>query len=135
MAYAVAEQREGRTAGSGWILFSAIVLVTVGVMRIIDAFWAFDRDEVLDDVRWSNYSMSTYGWIWLVVGILLVCAGFAVLSGAQWARWFGICTAALAAVSSMLWIYQFPIWSMLDTLVAFLVIYGLAAYGDRGIDA
>ena len=39
MSYA---QRE--RPGTGWLLFSSIVLITAGIMRIFGAFWAFDKD-------------------------------------------------------------------------------------------
>lgn len=129
MSYA-AREREGE----GWLLFASIILITGGIMRIFDAFWAFDKDdEVTGELQVLLYDddLAAYGWIWLVVGVLLVLAGFGVLSGAQWARWFGIVMASLASISAMLWIYAFPIWSLVGVLISFTVIYALATYGGR----
>jgi hypothetical protein len=112
-----------------------VVLIMAGVMRIIDAFWAFDQDGETTgqlEVLLFDDDLAAYGWIWLAVGILLVAAGFGVLSGSQWARWFGIVMAALAAISSMLWVYEFPIWSLLGVGISVMVIYALATYGGRG---
>jgi len=129
MSYAVQERR-----GEGWLLFSSVVLITAGIMRVIDAFWAFDKDDEIGEnlqvLLWED-NLAAYGWLWLIVGVLLIAAGFGVLSGSEWARWFGIGMAAIAAISSFLWIYAFPIWSLVGSLVAFLVIYGLATYGGR----
>ena len=44
--------------------------------------------------------LAAWGWVWLVLGVLLIAAGLAVLRGAQWARWFGIIAASFAASSS-----------------------------------
>jgi hypothetical protein len=136
MSYAV-RPREGE----GWLLFAAIVLMTAGVMRIFDAFWAFDKDDELTtnlQVLLFDDSLDAYGWIWLVVGALLVVAGFGVLSGSQTARWFGIFMAAISAISAFLWIYAFPIWSLVGVLISIGVIYALAAYGvplvGEGVD-
>jgi hypothetical protein len=127
MSYAV-RPREGE----GWLLFAAIVLMTAGVMRIFDALWAFDKDDELTTnlqvILWDD-SLDAYGWIWLVVGVLLVVAGFGVLSGSETARWFGIFMAAISAISAFLWIYAFPIWSLVGVLISVGVIYALAAYG------
>jgi hypothetical protein len=135
MSYAV-RPREGE----GWLLFAAIVLMTAGVMRIFDAFWAFDKDDELTTnlqvLLWDD-SLDAYGWIWLVVGALLIVAGFGVLSGSQAARWFGIFMAAISAISAFLWIYAFPIWSLVGVLIAVGVIYALATYGGpvgAGVD-
>lgn len=62
---------------------------------------------------------------------MLVLSGVAVMSGSELARWFGITMAAIAAISSMLWIYEFPIWSMINTLIALGVVYALAVYSGR----
>lgn len=130
MAYPASQRR-----GEGWLLFSAVVMITAGIMRILDALWAFDKDDEISEelqvVLWED-GLAAYGWLWLAVGVLLIAAGLGVLSGAEWARWFGIVVAALGAISAFLWIYVFPIWSLVGALVAFAVIYGLATYGGRG---
>ena len=129
MSYVERERR-----GEGWLLFSAVVLITGGVMRVIDALWAFDKDdevgERLQVLLWED-NLAAYGWLWLIVGVLLVVAGFGVMTGSQVARWFGIVMASLAAISAMLWIYAFPIWSLLGVLIAVMVIYALTTYGGR----
>lgn len=129
MSYAVRERE-----GEGWLLFASVVLITGGVMRIFDALWAFDKDDELAgdlQVLLFDDDLAAYGWLWLAVGILLIAAGFGVLSRAQWARWFGIFMAAIAAIASMLWIYAFPIWSLVGIVISFSVIYALATYGGR----
>ena len=129
MSYVERERR-----GEGWLLFSAVVLITGGVMRVIDALWAFDKDdevgERLQVLLWED-NLAAYGWLWLIVGVLLIVAGFGVMTGSQVARWFGIVMASLAAISAMLWIYAFPIWSLLSVLIAVMVIYALTTYGGR----
>jgi hypothetical protein len=120
--------------GEGWLTFAAVVLVTAGIMRVIDALWAFDKDDEIGEglqvLLWED-NLTAYGWLWLVVGILLIAAGFAVLSGSEAARWFGIAMASIAAISSFLWVYVYPIWSLVGTLIAFAVLYALATYGGR----
>ena len=122
--------------GEGWLLFAAIVLVTGGIMRVIDALWAFDKDDEIGEglqvLLWED-NLTAYGWLWLIVGILMIVAGFGVLSGSEAARWFGIAMASIAAITSFLWIYAYPIWSLVGTLIAFAVLYGLATYGGREI--
>jgi hypothetical protein len=117
-------------------MFAAVVLVTGGIMRVIDALWAFDKDDEIGEglqvLLWED-NLTAYGWLWLIIGILLIVAGFGVLSGSEAARWFGIAMASIAAITSFLWIYAFPIWSLVGTLIAFAVLYALATYGGREI--
>jgi hypothetical protein len=66
-----------------------------------------------------------------LVGIVLIAAGFAVVTGAEWARWFGIAAASIGAITFLPWIYYQPLWTVLSVALAVLVIYALGAYGGR----
>jgi hypothetical protein len=119
----------------GWTVFAAVVLIMTGIMRILDAFWAFDHnDETGEDLQVLLFKrdLAAYGWLWLVVGALLIVAGIGVLRGSLAARWFGIAVAAFAAISAMLWIYQFPIGALIYVSIAVLVIMGLTADDPAG---
>jgi len=60
--------------GEGWIVFAAIVLGVAGIMRVFDAIWAFRYHGVLPqnfEEAIFGHSLKTYGWVYLVVGIVL----------------------------------------------------------------
>jgi hypothetical protein len=129
------DERAYTPRGAGWLAFAATMLVVSGVFKIFDALWAFKYDdEVSEEVQTVLFEndLQSWGWVWLIVGIVLVLAGIAVVNGAEWARWFGIVVAALAAMSFLPWIYYQPLWTILSVTLAVMVIYGLAAYGGRG---
>jgi hypothetical protein len=120
---------------SGWLIFSAIVLIVAGVMRIFDAIWAFRYNgPVPDNLQQAvfGHSLTTYGWVWLIVGIILIVAGFVVLSPTpsitvDIARWFGIVASAIMAITAVTWIPYYPVWAFIYIAIAVVVIYGLAA--------
>src|SRR5271166_6739757 len=63
---------------SGWLTFSAVVLIIAGIMRVIDAIWAFQyHGAVPGNLQGAllGHSLATYGWIWLIIGIILIAAG------------------------------------------------------------
>jgi hypothetical protein len=82
--------------GFGWLLFAATMLGLAGVLSIIDgimalsksSFYAANSHYVFSDLR-------TWGWITLLVGVLLIIAAMGVFSGSSFARWFGIFAASL----------------------------------------
>ena len=125
---------------SGWLTFSAVVLIIAGIMRVIDAIWAFGyHGAIPDNLQGAllGHSLATYGWIWLIIGIVLIAAGVLVLGpgdapSAEISRWIGIIAAALGAISAMFVMPYYPVWSLLYILIAILVIYGLSAqYGEK----
>ncbi len=121
--------------GHGWILFSAIVLGVAGIMRIFDAIWAFRYHGAVPEnlqAALFGHSLKTYGWVYLIVGIVLILCALALMSGSQLARWLGIVAAAIAAISAVWWMPYYPLWSITYVGLGVAVIYALAAYGGRG---
>ncbi len=121
-------------SGIGWRFFAGTILGIVGIARLFDALWAFRYDGLLPD----NFegavlgtSLSTYGWVYLIVGILLIVSSFLVLQRSQFARWIGIIAAALLIISAFWWMPFYPVWALAYVGVGVLVIYALAAHGDR----
>ena len=128
------DEKASAPKGTGWISFAAAMLVVSGVFKIFDALWAFKYDNEVDKQVQTilfEHDLTSWGWVWLVAGIILILAGVAVTSGAQWARWVGIVVASLAAMSFLPWIYFEPLWTILSVTLAILVVYALAAYGGR----
>jgi hypothetical protein len=124
--------------GEGWLIFAAIALGVAGIMRIFDAIWAFSYHGVLPENLENaifGHSLKTYGWVYLVVGIvLIICAG-GVISRSQVSRWIGIFAGAVMAISAIWWMPYYPVWSLTYIVVGILVIYGLAVYGEREVTA
>jgi hypothetical protein len=125
---------------SGWLTFSAVVLITAGIMRVIDAIWAFRyRGSIPYGLRGAllGHSLTTYGWIWLIIGVVLVAAGVLVLGpsrdpSAEVSRWVGIVAASLGAISAIFVMPYYPVWSLIYIAIAIMVIYGLSAhYGEQ----
>jgi len=120
--------------GSGWLFFAATVLGLAGLMRIFDSIWAFGYngalpDQLQDGVLGSN--LTTYAWLLLIVGLLLIAASLLLLARSQFARWIGFIAAAVLAVSAMAWMPYYPVWSLTYVGIAVLTFYALARHGGR----
>ena len=120
--------------GHGWIIFAAVVLGVAGIMRILDSIWAFryhgSVPENLQNALWGH-TLKNYGWLWLVVGIILILCALGVMARSQVSRWIGIFAGAVAAISAIWWMPYYPIWSLTYIGIGVLVVYALAAYGGR----
>jgi hypothetical protein len=120
--------------GDGWRYFAGTVLGIAGIMRFFDAIWAWSYNgPVSDDLQNAlfGHSLNTYGWIYLVVAIILVGSSFGVLTGSEFARWIGIVAGAIMAISAIWWMPYYPIWSLTYIGIGVLVIWALAVYGGR----
>lgn len=122
-------EREMEDKTSGWITFASIVLVIAGIGNFIWGITAIARDELLvNKLLFAN--LTFWGVVFMVVGALLVAAGFAVIARAQWARFFGIVFCALSIIFYFMVMWAYPVWSVMVIAIDMLVIYALAQYGE-----
>jgi hypothetical protein len=108
-------------------------------MRVFDAIWAFRYNgQVVDNLHDAlfGHSLTTYGWIWLIIGVILIAAGFLVMGAGSLAgeisRWIGVVAAAIATITAITWMPFYPVWSLVYVGIGLGVIYGLMAHYDEG---
>jgi hypothetical protein len=129
-----AYSRAGRQT-SGWavglILFAAIMMIMVGIFQALQGLIAIFENEFYVATRnyLFQFDATTWGWIHLVVGLIVAFAGWGLLSGQTWARIVGITLAALSATANFLFIPYYPVWSLLIIAVDVFVIWALTAHG------
>jgi hypothetical protein len=132
------QHRSTRRAGedtSGWAvgftIFAAVMMIMAGVWQALAGLIAIFENEFYLTTR--NYifqfDVTAWGWIHLVVGVVVGLVGLGLLAGQTWARVVGIAVAALSAISNFLFIPYYPFWSMLIIAADVFVIWALAAHG------
>ena len=134
-AYGSSEARRASRETSGWavglILFAAIMMIMVGVFQALQGLIAIFENEFYAATR--NYifkfDATTWGWIHLILGLIVAFAGWGLLSGRTWARMLAITLAVLSAIANFLFIPYYPFWSLLLITLDVLVIWALAAHG------
>ena len=115
--------------GGGWVAFAGIMLTLAGLLDIVNGLWALGAEDTRIDAVFFDNDLNAWGWFYIILGIVLVVTGFGVFQRAEWARDIGIAFAVIAAVLNMLWVFRYPIASLILVLLSVLVIYGLTVYG------
>ena len=115
----------------GFILFAAIMMIMAGVFQAIQGLVAIFENEFYVATR--NYTFqfdaTTWGWIHLILGLLVGFAGWGLLSGRTWARVVAITVAVLSAIAAFLWLPYYPFWALLIIALDVFVIWAIAAHG------
>jgi hypothetical protein len=124
---------------SGWKGFAAIMLVIVGCLNIFNGLVAITQTNYIRRQTGGllpiTNNVKTWGWVAVILGIIVVLAGLAVLSGATWARVVGILVASGNLIFQFGFLGGNPFWSFTMIVIDILVIYGLAAHGGRDYEA
>ena len=116
--------------GSGWVTFAALMLGLAGLINFIAGISAVANSRVfVDDATFIFSDLNTWGWIVVVLAVVQVLAAMALLSGSEFARWFGIAAAGVNAIGQLMFIQAYPFWSLALFSMDILIIYGLSMYG------
>jgi hypothetical protein len=126
---------------AGWIGFAAIMMLIVGMLTFFEGLVAVVRDNyyVLTPQQIIVFDVSTWGWIMLIWGTVLVLAGLGLGSGAGWARWLAVVLASLNVFAQLgfLGSSAYPLWALVTITLNIIVIYALTArwegYAQRAI--
>ena len=126
-------EEEPSGAAVGFILFAAIMMIMAGVFQAISGLVGIFENEFYVATRnyLFQFDATTWGWIHLVVGLIVAFAGWGLLSGRTWARAVGITVALVSATANFLFIPYFPFWSLLVITLDIFVIWAIAAHGGE----
>jgi hypothetical protein len=117
-------------AGAGWITFAGILLVMVGFFNVINGIAAIANSNYLaNQLLFAN--LDAWGWFFLIWGVIQICAGFAIFSGAPWGAIVGVVTAFFNVIAQLSWARTYPVWSVSAMVIDVLVIYALVVYGGQ----
>jgi hypothetical protein len=115
----------------GFTVFAGVMMILAGGFQTLAGLVAIFENEFYATTR--NYilqfDVTTWGWIHLVLGLVILFAGFAVMSGKTWGRVIGITLASLSALANFAFIPYYPVWSLVIIALDVFVIWALAAHG------
>jgi hypothetical protein len=118
--------------GTGWLMFATVMLGLAGIWNFIEGILAVSSSRVYTDSSVFVFSdLNTWGWIVLILGIIQVLAALAIVSGSEFARWFGIGAVGLNAIGQLMFVPIYPAWALTMFAVDVLIIYALAVHGGR----
>jgi uncharacterized membrane protein (UPF0182 family) len=125
------------TRGSGWsnsgwsdgfAAFAGMMLILVGSFHVIAGIAAIAKSDYF--VVGADYlyelDVTAWGWLHLILGIIVLFAGFGIFKEATWARIVGIGIAAVSAIGNFFFIPYEPVWALLIIALDVLVIASLA---------
>jgi hypothetical protein len=134
---AVTQQTYGRetetTGWTGWISFAGVMLIIGGTLGVIFGIIAAVNDNwvVFTNRGEVSLDLSTWGWVHIIVGAIVVLAGFGVFTGNILARIVGVLVAVVSLIANFLWLPVYPVWSIIIITIDVLVIWALTAHGGE----
>ena len=126
-----AADRRTSSAWVGWVVFAAVLAITMGVFEAIEGLIAIFNDQyylVGSSGLVVSVDYTVWGWVHLVIGVAAVAAGVGLLQGRNWGRIVVIVLAGLSALVNLGFLSAYPIWSTIVIALDVIIIFALTVH-------
>ena len=127
----MAQNRTPSSAAVGWTGFAAFMMFLLGIWWAMAGLAGILKDEIF--VATPKYvfkfNVTAWGWIHLLMGIVVVLAGVGLFQGAVWARTVGVLIAGISGLIAFAWLPAYPFWGIIFVTASVFVIWALTVHG------
>jgi len=129
----MAAKQQEVTGWSGWVAFASFMMILVGFFGIFEGLTAIFNSKfyVVTEKYLVTVNLTTWGWVHLLLSIVVIAAGYAVMQGKVWGRTVGVILAMLSALANMAFLPHYPLWSLLIITIDIFVIFALIVHGHE----
>jgi hypothetical protein len=116
----------------GPIVFAGVIMIVLGIFHGFQGFVALFNDgyyAVKENGLAIHIDYTAWAWTHLIVGTIVLVAGFCVLLGQVWARIVGVILAVVSIVVNAGFLSAAPGWSTIMIALDILVIWALTFHG------
>ena len=125
----VAAGREPTTEMTGLAKFAGILLIISGLWDVVIGISGILADKIFVSTPGYLYAfdITAWGWVHLILGLVVGGTGIGVLKEMTWARIVGVALASASLLVNFAFIPHYPFWSILVIAVDVLIIWQLAS--------
>ncbi|MER7466920.1 hypothetical protein [Streptomyces sp. NPDC097981] len=118
---------------SGGTTFAGVLMIVAGAFAIIEGIVAISKDEVYQRIGdyTFKFDLTTWGWINLIIGIIVVGTGALILKDLEAGRIAGIVITCLYVIAHFMWLPYTPFWSIVAIGIGVFVIWALCTHTPR----
>jgi hypothetical protein len=120
------------TGWVGWVVFGGVMMVTVGLLHVLEGFVALFKDSyylVGNRGLVVTVDYTAWGWVQILAGLVVAGAGVALFTGKTWARVVAVGVALLSILVNFAFTNAYPLWSAVMIVFDAIVIYAVTVHG------
>jgi hypothetical protein len=121
------------SAWVGWIGFAAVCLMLLGSFHVMQGLVALvdaDYFPVAGNGPITDISLTAWGWLHLLGGVVLIVAGLCVFAGQTWARAVGVLVVVVSLIGDFAFVGAYPILSVMMIAIGIVIILALTVHGS-----
>jgi hypothetical protein len=111
--------------------FAGAILVLIGCFQFLVGLAGIINDKIFPVPRGYAFDLdpTVWGWIHLILGVLLLATGFGLFAARTWAGVTALFLAMLSALVNFFFIPYYPWWSLVIIALDAWVIWALTRPG------
>jgi hypothetical protein len=121
-------------AQAGFTVLAATLMILSGLWSFLEGLVAIFRTgsffTTLPNYTFQ-FSVHSWGWVHLAIGVVLFAAGACVLLGQAWAKAVGIVLAVCSGIANFIFLPYYPLWSIIVIAIDVFIIWALATGMSR----
>jgi len=126
----MAETHNEVTGWVGWVYFASMMMLILGGLQALAGLVAlFRKTFYVSPHGLIVWNYTAWGWINIILGILIALAGMALASGRTWARVLASLIVVLNAIGNLAFLPAYPFWSIIALILDGLVLYAITVHG------
>jgi hypothetical protein len=120
-------EEEVNAWGIGLILFASLLMMLGGAFQAFTGLVAIFNDQFLIPARkyLFEFDGTSWGWVHLILGVVVAGAGVGLLAGRTWGRMVAIVLALCNAVVMFAFLPQYPAWALIVIALNVAVIWAV----------
>ncbi|MFI6167983.1 hypothetical protein ACIBCN_14475 [Nocardia sp. NPDC051052] len=109
-------------------IFAGVLILITGLLHLLSAIAAIAGRDIFVVTKDQVFlvDVSAWGWIHLVIAVLMLIAGFGIVTGKTWGYLAGIVMASISILDNFLFAPIYPFWALVIIAIDVLVIWALA---------
>ena len=118
------------------MIFAGVMLMLLGAYQLTAGLVAlFEHNYYLVNSHGLVVHLSYTGWgvVHLILAGINLLAGFGLMTGQDWARWWGIIVAGLSAIVNLGFTSAYPVWVVILISLDVIVIYALSVHWREAV--
>jgi hypothetical protein len=117
----------GTNRRSNWIAFAGVLMLILGSLDVLWGLAAILNNEVVVVGGHGAliFDLTAWGWVQLILGLLVGLTGLGLLVGNEIARVLAVFLLALNAILQIVWFTAAPLWAIMIIAIDVIVIYQL----------
>ncbi len=127
----MAQKNNTSSGWVGWVYFAGILLLIQAFFQALIGFVSFTRSDlfVVAENNALFFDFTAWGWVHLILAIVLLTAGFSVINGGLWGRTIGVIFGIISFFINIAFLPAYPVWLTIAAVLDLIIIYALIVHG------